>query len=191
MSRAPFALRPLVLMVPVLCLAPFGWSAEEKGRDKGADSHSIVGDNVKKWKILVTVQRGGGLEAVRFGWHSVQVDSDGNATVRKHAGLLGDINVFDESAIANSNANVIFRNSITDEQRTSVFRAAADAINNFELQPNGGTRSEDGWRVTLKMTTARREVSVGAKELGSVAGAGEDFPRLLEAVNKFLPAKGI
>ena len=189
-SRRFFAIRSLVLAVPVLFLLRLCWSDEGKGREKAADSHPIVADNVKTWKILMTIQGGGGLEALRFGWHSVQVDSNGKSTVRKHPGLQGGIDVFDENAIANSNATVIFRDSITDEQRTAVFRAAAAAINNFEVQPKRAIGAEDGWRVTLKISTARREVSVGARELGSVAGAGDDFPRLIEAVNKFLPAKG-
>src|SRR5207249_3673923 len=116
-------------------------------------------------------------------------DSEGNATVRKHAGLQGGIDVFDENAIAGSNAVITFKDTMTDDQRKAVFRAAAAAINNFELQPKRGSRSEDGWRVTLKIKRDRREVSVGAKELATVADAGEDFPRLIDAVNKVLPAK--
>src|SRR5205814_10364893 len=150
------ALRSLLLVASLLSL---GWSEEEKGRAKDADLRSIVGDNVTKWKILMTVQGGGGLEAVRFGWYSVQVDSEGNATVRKHAGLQGGIDVFDENAIAGSNAVVTFKDKMTDEQRKVVFRAAAAAINNFELQPKRGSRSEDGWRVTLKIKRERREIS--------------------------------
>jgi len=191
MNRASFTLRLLPLLLPLLCLLSVSWSDEEKRREKVADSHAIVGDSVKTWKILMTIQGGGGLEAMRFGWHSVQVDSDGESTVRKHAGLQGKIDVFDANAIADSKATVIFHDSITDQQRTAVFRAAAAAINNFELQPKRGGRSEDGWRVTLKMTTARREVSIGGRELGSVADAGDDFLRLIEAVNKFLPGKGL
>ena len=190
-SQFPLALRAVSLALLIVCLLRLAWSDEDGGRENDAGSHLIVGENVKSWKLLMTIQGGGGLEALRFGWHSVQVDSSGSATVRKHSGLQGGIDVFDEKAIAASNAAVIFNDSITEDQRKAVFRAASAAINNFELQPKRGARAEDGWRVTLKIRTERREVSVGARELATVAGAGEDVPRLVEAINKFLPEKGI
>lgn len=187
--RLVSVLRSLPLFASLLCVASLGWSEEEKAQEKDATSRIIVGDNVKNWKILMTVQGGGGLEAVRFGWHSVQVDSDGKATVRKHAGLQGGIDVFDENAIASSNAVVTFQDKITEEHVKAVVGAAAAAVNNFELQPKRGSRADDGWRVTLKIKRDRREVSVAAKELANVSDAGENFPRLIEAINKFLPAK--
>jgi hypothetical protein len=190
-SRDFLVPRLLLLVVLFPCLLRVCWSDEDKARENAADSHPIVGGNAKTWTMLMTVQGGGGLEAKLIGWQSVQVDSDGRLTVRKHSGHQGRINLFDEEAIANSKATVIFRDSTTAEQRTALFQAAAAAINNFELQPERETRSEDGWRVTLKMTAGRREVSVGARELESVRQAGDDFLRLIEAVNKFLPEKEV
>jgi hypothetical protein len=190
-NRIFLALQSLVLVVAVLFLWRPGSGNEEQRPERAANSHRVVGDNVKSWSILMTVQGGGGNEALRFGWYSVQVDSDGNSTARKHPGLQGSIDVLDEKAIANSKGSVIFHDAITADQRTAVFQAAAAAINNFELQPTRGTRSEDGWRITLKMTSARREVSVGARELGSIADAGNDIQQLIKSVNTYLPGKGL
>ncbi len=187
MCRASIALRSLVLTVPLLCLAPFGWSDEEKGRNKGADSHSIVRDNVKKWKILLTVQGGGGLEAKRFGWHSLQVDFDGNTTIRKHAGFQGNINVFDENAIAHSKAKVIFPEF--HNRRATNTRVSWRCRRNQQLRPAANTRTPNRGRLAAHTEDDRdrREISVAAKELQSIAGAGEDFLRLLEAINKIVP----
>ena len=159
--------------------------AEPSKRD--SEPRRIVPENVKDWKITLTVRGGGGLEALRLGWYSVEIPTEGSATVRKHH----SVDVSDEYAIANPNAVVIFRDTLTAEQRTAVFRAAAASTNNFELKRNipGGTVSEDGWRVTLKIATPRREVSVSARDLTNVRDAGDDFPRLIEEINKFLPAK--
>ncbi|MBI3866341.1 MAG: hypothetical protein HY290_31050 [Planctomycetia bacterium] len=155
----------------------------ERRKDTQTPHQVAVRDNIKNWKITLTVGGGGGLEAVRKGWHSVEVPAVGSAIVRKHHSV--------DTTDINPNALVIFNDTITADQRTAVFRAAADALNDFELQRNvpGGSVSEDGWRVSLKMTTRRREISVSARELSDVRDAGEDFTRLIQEINKFLPAK--
>lgn len=169
------------------CLGAVGWADEARSGKQGGESHRVVPEKIGKWKMTFTVRAGGGLEALRLGWHSVEIASDGSATVLKHH----SVDVSDEKAMASSNAVVVFRESLNEAQRTAVFRAAAAAVNDFELQRNrpAGSVSEDGWRVALKMTTNRREVSVIARELDSVRDAGDGFPQLIEEINKFLPIK--
>jgi hypothetical protein len=179
---------PRSVAILICCLFSFiAVGRTDEGETKSPEPRQLIPEKIGKWKMTLTVRGGGGLEALRLGWHSVEISTDGNATVLKHH----SVDVSDEKAMASSNAAVIFRDTPTEEQRTVVFRAAAAAVNNFELQRNrpGGSVSEDGWRVALKITTNRREVSVVARELGSVRDAGDDFPRLIDEINKLLPAK--
>ncbi|HEY3969189.1 MAG TPA: hypothetical protein VGM05_31855 [Planctomycetaceae bacterium] len=167
--------------------ATIGWTDDGESGKEGLKPSRLVKEDMTHCKVMLTVRGGGGLEALRFAWHSVDIPSEGPITVRAHRSIDGT----EENATSDPNATVLFRDEITAEQRAKVISAAASAVNHFELQRSrpGGSVSEDGWKVMLKLATSRREVSVKARDLTNVRDAGDDFPRLIEEINKVMPEK--
>lgn len=167
-----------------LALAASAHTDDVDRQNQRSDVGTIIPLNpLKKWKITMTVGCGGGLEGLRFGWHSVELDSDGKATVLHHHG--GEFNTIPP---VSSDTTERFRGQVTDELRTAAYRAAAAAVNNFELQPAKGAWSDDGCRVMLKIETNRREVSVKARELGTLRDGGDDFVRFIDVINGAMPS---
>ncbi len=166
-----------------LFIAVFGFavvgqmSADDPVTSKtGANNESAA--DLREWNLSMTIRGGSGMERMRLGWHRIEIQKDGLATVKVYHSLTEPI----------GNGKTIFSRKLTDLELETVGHAATAAARSFDV--NGSGRwSEDGWKITLSIKSPRRDITITANDLTSVRDAGSGIRRLFDEINTILYPK--